>query len=457
MEKMHYHMVGIGGTGMSGLARILKAEGNVVTGSEITLTEITRALEGEGIPVACPQTGRNIPKKCDMGGCSAAVPKTNLEYKAAKRRRIAIRKYPEVVGEVMSGKSGIAFCGTHGKTSSAALASHTFAISGCDPTFLVGGDLVAYETNSRVGSGRHFIVEACEYQRSFLNLSPEAVVITNVEADHLDYYRNLDDIIAAFGAFAGKVPKKGLLVVNAADANAKEAIKGARAEVQTIGLCAKADWNARIVTSSPGRTRFEIRYRGRGLGVADLGLIGEHNVLNALGVAAVAHWAGLRSAEILHGMSTFRGVKRRFEVISGSLPVTVIDDYAHHPTEISKAIAAARLMFPDKEIWALFQPHQYSRTRFFLDEFAEVLAAADYVVIPNIYDVRDPASERKKVGPRDLVERIRKCGGRAEYTAGFAAALNLLEDELTPECALITMGAGDVNAVAYEYCRRLAG
>ncbi|MHC4663806.1 MAG: UDP-N-acetylmuramate--L-alanine ligase [Planctomycetota bacterium] len=457
MAGKHYHLIGIGGTGMSGLARILGTMGHCVTGSDIVETEITRALAGEGICVSSPHAGKNLPGKCDMVICSAAVPASNPELKAARKRKIKVRKYAEMLGDLMDGKTGIAFAGTHGKTTSASLAAHVFATAGADPSFLIGGELSGYNTNARAGSGEHFVVEACEYGRSFLNLSPKIAVITNIESDHLDYYRNLNEIIGAFHEFASRLPESGLVVINGEDENAAWAVKDIDAEVQTIGFDTFSDWTARVLPSAAGRTRFMAQFRGKVLGVADLGLLGEHNVANALGVIAALYHSGIRGAEILNGMSTFRGVRRRFEIISGKLPITVIDDYAHHPTEISSVIKSARLRFPGKQIWALFQPHQYSRTRFFFEEFAQSLVAADFVIIPNIFEARDSDKEKKSVSPRDLVNAIRKRGGDAEFTNGFEGALELLEEELTSDVVLLTMGAGDVNLVAYEFCRRQAG
>jgi UDP-N-acetylmuramate--alanine ligase len=286
---------------------------------------------------------------------------------------------------------------------------------------------------------------------------PKIAVITNIEPDHLDYYRNLNEIIGAFQEFASRLPSDGLAVISADDENAEWAVKDIKAEVQTVGFDSFADWSARILPSSAGRTRFMAQFRGKVLGVADLGLLGEHNVKNALGVIAALNYAGIKGTEILNGMSTFRGVRRRFEIISGGLPITVIDDYAHHPTEISSVIRSARLRFPEKQVWALFQPHQYSRTRFFLEQFAESLVAADFVIIPNIFEARDSDKEKKSVSPVDLVDAIIKRGGEAEFTNGFEGALKLLESELTSDVVLVTMGAGDVNLVAYEFCRRQAG
>jgi len=366
----------------------------------------------------------------------------------ARRRGLPVLKYAEFLGRLMSLREGIAVAGTHGKSTTTAMVAYVLAEAGLDPSFVIGADVPQLGGGSRVGSGPHLVAEACEYDRSFLHLAPWAGAVLNVEEDHLDYYRDLAEIRGAFADFAGRVRRDGVLVVGGADRARDEVAGGARSAVETFGLGGDWDWHAENLEADRGRFAFDIYRRGTLYTPVRLALAGRHHVFNALAAAALCHWAGAGPDAIRDALGRFQGAGRRMEVLGSSAGVTVVDDYAHHPTEIQVTLKAAVERFQPRRLWVVFQPHQHSRTRFLLKDFARALTVADRIIVPDIYFVRDSEQERQAVCSGDLVAEVQALGADALYLPDFDSIRRYLAESLGPGDVLMTMGAGDVWRLA---------
>jgi UDP-N-acetylmuramate--alanine ligase len=449
------HMVGIGGCGMSGLAALLHRRGWTVSGTDRASSIALARLAAAGVKISTRQTGAEIPPGTGLVVASAAVPADHPELAAARSRGLPIMKYAELLGHVMARHVGIAISGTHGKSTTSAWLTYVLKRAGLDPSFVIGAGVDQLDGSSGVGDGAHFVAEACEYDRSFLNLRPNSAAILNIEEDHLDCYANLDAIRATFVAFAERVSPQGLLLLNADDPATPQIAANHRGRVQTFGLDRPADWQATNLTLIDGRHECTLRHDGQDLGRVHVGLAGRHNVANALAVAALATDCGVPGDVVRDGLATFRGARRRLEFRGEVRGVRILDDYAHHPTEIRATLAAAQELYSPRQLWCIFQPHQHSRTRFLLEDFAHSFTAADHVVVPTIYFVRDSARDRETVSASDLVERIVAQGGDATHIADFDIIVDRLADALQPGDVVITMGAGDIWEVADALVRRL--
>ncbi|MCM8760455.1 MAG: UDP-N-acetylmuramate--L-alanine ligase, partial [Candidatus Omnitrophica bacterium] len=360
--------------------------------------------------------------------------------------------YPEAVGYVMEKRRGIAVSGTHGKTTTSSLIVSVLKSSGCSPSFLIGGEIKSIG-NSEAGSSDLLVVEACEYKRSFLNYRPEIGVVTTIEEDHLDYYRDIEEIKSAFRDFLNNVKK--FIVYCADDRNVLEVIKTLdRKDMISYGL-KNGKWRARNIKFLKDRAEFECIFEGKKEALIKLNLPGIHNIKNALAVIACARYLNLPWEGIKEGLERFSGVHRRCEILGKVGGITVIDDYGHHPTEIKCTLQSIRNMFPHNRLIVVFQPHQYSRTRFLLKEFAMSFSDADKVVVPDIYFVRDSLIEKKLVNARMLVEKIRKNGKEALYLPTFEEIVEYLYEIAKKSDIILTIGAGPVDKVAYGILKKL--
>ncbi len=447
----HVHMIGIGGIGMSGLARILLSGGCAVSGSDMQLTPTVRYLQKLGGAVHIGHDASNVSPETVVVVRSEAVEADNPEVVSAAARGLPVMRYAEALGDLMRDCRGVAVAGTHGKTTTTAMVAWILHCARFMPNFVIGGDVPALGGSSGVGNSDLFVAEACEYRRSFLNLAPEVAVINNIEEDHLDYYRGLSEIVEAFGEFAALTKPGGVIVVNRDDEDAMKAARRAPCRPVTVGLSEEADWYATGAESSYGFTSFEVFRHGKALGKFYLKMSGEHNVLNALAAAAVCNYLGVSDKLIVSSLAVFPGVCRRFEELGDCNGVAVVDDYAHHPTAVRATLKAAAEKYPGRRIWCVFQPHQHSRTRFLLDDFASSFADADVVVIPDIYFVRDSESERTLITSEDLVREITALGGNALYVPSFDEILGFLAENVRSGDLLLTMGAGDVNELAEAF------
>jgi UDP-N-acetylmuramate--alanine ligase len=448
-------MVGIGGSGMAGLAAVLLRRGAHVSGSDqLESAALVRLAQG-GASVTTHQAAESLPPETELVVASAAIPSQHPELTEARQRGIPVIKYAQLLGALMAQSHGIAVSGTHGKSTTTAWLALVLRKAGLDPSFVVGAESEQLGGGSGVGDGPHFLAEACEYDRSFLNLRPRAAVILNIEEDHLDCYENLAAITDSFRQFASLIPPNGSMVVNGQDYNCRAIADSLDVNVETFGCDGQDTWRATELNLRDGYYEYTAVHNGRPLGRVRLGIPGEHNVFNSLAVTALASHAGAGWAEISAGLREFRGAQRRLQIQGEAGGITVVDDYAHHPTEIRATLKAARERFAPRRIWCVFQPHQHSRTRFLLSDFARSFELADFVVVPRIYFVRDSERERQAVCAADLVEQIQATGGHAVHIPEFESILETLLRDGEAGDLVITMGAGDIWKVADELVQRL--
>ncbi|MFA5250975.1 MAG: UDP-N-acetylmuramate--L-alanine ligase [Phycisphaerae bacterium] len=448
-----FHFIGAGGTGMSGLAQLLIKHKAIVTGSDQMTSDVTEKLCEAGADIKIGHKEHNLDPASDAVVISAAIREDNPELKLARRENIRVYKYAQMLGELMDFYDGIAVSGTHGKSTTSGWIVHLLKQAGADPNFIIGAKISQLDSSSGVADGKYFVAEACEYDRSFLNLKPKIGCILNIEADHLDYYKDESEIVEAFEEFASGIKPGGVLIANGQDRNVAKVIQQLPGDrrCETFGLDESCNFYAKNLRLKNKLYSFDIYHNGKLLGAAKISLPGKHNVLNALAVTAIAVSAGLPPQQILQLLPEFTGVERRLMLKGQAGQITVLDDYAHHPTEIRASLAAIRQRYQPKRIWCIFQPHQYSRTRFLLDDFAESFKLADITIVPEIYFVRDSQEEKKEVNAQILVERVRANGTEAIFIDGFGNICDYLEKKTGPGDLVVTMGAGDIWKVADEY------
>lgn len=451
------HMVGVGGSGMSGLAGVLLRGGARVSGSDARMSITLARLADEGVRVFVQGDGHGLPADAEMVVASAAIPADHPELRAADERGIRVLRYAEMLGVVMKFKRGVAISGTHGKSTTTAWLSFVLRETGLDPSFVVGAAVEQLGGSSGVGGGEHFVVEACEFNRSFLNMNPTFAAVLNVEADHLDYYRDLDEIVGAFHDFLNSIRPDGLAVVNGDDPAARRALNGRESGIETFGLSAGNTWQAEDLALSGGCYAFNVLRQGQMLGRVALKIAGRHNVMNALAVIALASRLGVPWGPLSRALGEFRGARRRLEQRGVVRGVRVVDDYAHHPSEIRATLAAARERYTPQRVWAVFEPHQYSRTRRLADDFATAFEAADCVLLPDIYAARDTAEDRAAINSGQLATRIRAAGTQAVHIADHAGIIEYLAKHARSGDLVLTMGAGGIGKVADELVQRLGG
>lgn len=437
------YFAGIGGIGMSALAQLLLEDGKTIIGSDITKSQVTEKLELHGIHIEYTQDGTAIPPETDLLIYTDAIPTDHPERAAAFKRDIPQLSYFEAVGEYMQQFDyAIAISGTHGKTTTTALIANMLVDAGMDPTVIVGSMVRELKSNARAGSKKMIIVEACEHNEHMLKLKPDMIVLTNIEADHLDYYRDLDHIVSVFQKYVNHLPPNGVLVKNADDSECREL--GFDGTVITYGIDSDADVMATNMHASKKQqyftadaTEFALRIPGR------------FNVYNALSAVAVGRHLGVDDAHIKKTLHTFAGVWRRFEVLGEYNGATVISDYAHHPTAIHSTIKGAREFYPQRRIVVVFQPHQRSRTHKLFDDFVDSLAEADYAIVQEIYDVAG-REDGTSVSSQDIVNTLSERGKYAVYTDEVAATRKALDETIEKNDVVLVMGAGDIYKLAEE-------
>ena len=449
------HLIGIGGSGMRALAKTLLDCGAVVSGSEMGGGAIVDRLTEAGAEIHIGQKAENIPEDCLLVVHSAAIHEQNPELVGARDRGLEVLKYSQMLGRLMARKVGIALAGTHGKSTTTGMVAWALRDAGADPSFIIGASVEQVGGPSGVGAGRHFVAEACEFDRSFLNLSPYYAAILNIEEDHLDCYRDLSAIVEAFRAFAARVSPEGVLVANGDDRNVARATSSSACEVETFGLSERCKWRGVDLSLDRGRVTMDILYGGKRFGRLAMPLPGRHNACNALAATALLHHAGLGGEQIVSALGRFAGVRRRMTYKGSGRGVDVVDDYAHHPTEIQATLRAIRDYYRPQRLWCLFQPHQHSRTRFLLKDFARSFGSADEVILPDIYFVRDSDREKDYISSEDLVAQIRFNGGSARYLKTFDEIARFLRGELAEGDLVVTMGAGNIWEVADDIVRWL--
>ena len=450
----HLHFMGIGGVGMCGLAEVAHSSGATVSGCDIAASERTERLSALGIDIRLGHDPSHL-EGVDAVVYSAAVGAGEAELESARRRRIAVIRRAVMLGELMSTRRGVAVAGTHGKTTTTAFIGHLLTEAGLDPTVLVGGHARFARSNARIGGGELMVCEADEYDRAFLELRASVAVVTNIEPEHLDIYGSAAALEDAFVTFCNQTSVDGVVVVCRDDAGSWSLTERIDRRVVGYGFSAEAELRATRVRSGPTGSRFSVVRDGADLGEVEISLPGRFNILNTLAALAVGFEIGLGFDALAQGCPSFRGVARRFDVLGEKNGITVVDDYAHHPTEIVAVLEAARQVFPDHRLVVVFQPHLYSRTRDFAEAFARALLGADRVVVLPIY----PARERPIDGVDEglVVSAAIRLGHPAISTGPVPdEAIVSIDELLEAGDVLITVGAGDVHRVAEEWLRGAA-
>ena len=440
------HFIGIGGISMSGLAEILLKEGFPVSGSDSHASALTEHLEQAGARICIGQAASNIPEDCKLVVYTAAIHPDNPEYREAKRRGVPMLSRAELLGQLMRNyQTSIAVAGTHGKTTTTSMIASILLEEDADPTISVGGILPSIGGNIRVGGSEVFLTEACEYTNSFLHFFPTIGIILNIEEDHMDFFKDLNDIRRSFRRFAELLPVEGLLIINSDIPDYEEITEGLSCRVVTFGSSPDADYRAENTAYDTfGHPSFDLIRKTEKDGRRprfSLKVPGEHNVCNALASIALADALRIPEAAVEKGLLSFTGTDRRFQYKGEVNGVTIIDDYAHHPTEIRATLHAAA-HYPHRELWCVFQPHTYSRTKAFLKEFAEALSLADHVVLADIYAARE--TDTLGISSRDLERELAALGADVYYFPTFAEIEKFLSEKCMHGDMCITMGAGDV-------------
>ena len=442
-KPIRIYFIGIGGISMSGLAEILLSEGFTVSGSDRAPSDLTRMLEDRGVNVFYGQKKENLTKDIDLVVYTAAIKSDNPELLAAHKLNIPMLTRAELLGQMMKNyETPVAVSGTHGKTTTTSMISQILLSAEADPTLSIGGIYRPIGGNIRVGASELFVTEACEYTNSFLSFFPKIGIILNIEEDHLDFFKDLADIRNSFHRFAQLLPADGTLIINGDIERCEELTEGLSCKVITYGLSSGSDYSASQVTyDESGFPSFILSRQSGGERKFSLRVHGDHNILNALAAIALADLLGL-SDEVIHaGLAAFTGTDRRFEYKGQVNGVNIIDDYAHHPTEIRATLSAAA-QYPHRRLWCVFQPHTYTRTKAFLEEFASALSLADEIILADIYAARE--KDTLGISSETLQEKIRSLGHSCHYFPTFEVIENYLLKNCTKDDLLITMGAGDV-------------
>jgi UDP-N-acetylmuramate--alanine ligase len=452
IKKLHF--VGLGGIGMSGLAEILMDQGFIITGSDRAANDNTERLEGLGATLYVGHDARNVEPDVDVLVYSSAIPPDNPEILLAHHRKIPVIRRAEMLAEVMRLKYGIGIAGTHGKTTTTSMVSLVLMEGGVDPTVIVGGRLRGLAgSNARMGKGEFIVVEADEYDRSFLSITPTIAVLTTLETDHLDCYRDLEDIKSAFLQFVNKVPFYGFVVLCLDEPALQDIMPKIKKKIITYGLNGQADLQAVDIVHRLNTTKFLVLQGGKELGEIELQIPGKHNVQNALAAIAVGLELHVPFDLVKTGIEKFTGVFRRWEVKAEVGDIMVVDDYAHHPTEIKATLAGVKAGWRRRVI-CVFQPHLYSRTRDFYDEFGRSFFNADVLVLTDVYPAREEPIQG--VSGELIVNAAKELGHKqVHYVPDKKALPKFLMEIKQPGDIIITMGAGDIWKFGEEFIAQL--
>ena len=449
-KPCHAHFIGIGGVSMSGLAEILKKEGFTVSGSDMKESDTTKALEANGIKVFIGQVASNITDDIDFVVYTAAIHPDNEEYQMVVSKNIPLLTRAQFLGQVMDNyKYSVAVAGTHGKTTTTSMMAHIMLKASTDPTISIGGHLNAIDGNIRVGSSDYFVTEACEYTNSYHEFKAYASIILNIDNDHLDFFKNIENIAASFATFATKTQDGGILIVNG-DMKYRDqvidAVKDRDIKVVTFGKNDGNNYQAKnIRLNELGQPTYDLYIDGESKGEISLSVMGEHNAINSLSAIAASLYIGISMDDIREGLKLCHSADRRFQYKGTTEKgATIIDDYAHHPTEISASLAVATSV-KKNDLWVAFQPHTYSRTKAHLVDFAKALSVSDHVLLADIYAARE--KDDGTVSSKDLVNELKKLGCDAVYLGDFESIKNYFEKNAKNNDMLITMGAGNIDSV----------
>src|SRR4051812_8718335 len=446
------HFVGIGGIGMSGIAEVLLNLGYKVSGSDLKASTITHRLAGMGAVTFDGHRAENV-IAAEVVVTSSAIARDNPEVAEAHRHRVPVIGRAEMLAELMRLKYGIAIAGMHGKTTTTSMVAAVLAAGGLDPTVVVGGRVDAMGSNARLGKSQYLVAEADESDRSFLKLSPILSVVTNIDREHMDCYRDMADVENTFIEFMDRVPFYGMVVACNDDERTRALLPRVERRVVTYGIRKDSDFLVSEFSAEGSASRFHVSYRNKSLGQFEIHVPGQHNVLNATAAIAVGVGLDIAPDAIRQALKEFRGVDRRFQLRGSANGIDVIDDYGHHPTEIRATLAAARQCGYSR-VHVIFQPHRYTRTQLLIDEFAGAFHDADSVSILDIY----PASEQPILGVTGewLARRITEASGRkAEYSSSFADASTAIANEAKSGDMVLTLGAGNISQLGPQILEQL--
>jgi UDP-N-acetylmuramate--alanine ligase len=443
---MNIHFIGIGGISMSALAEICINKGYKVSGSDANESYLLEKLRSQGANIFIGHKKEHISDNIDMVIYTAAVHKDNAEMIAAKEKNKLTMNRAAFLGQIMREyKNSIAVSGTHGKTSTTSMLSTIFQYADLDPTILVGGNLSTIGGNVKIGNSDHFITEACEYVDSFLNFNPQIAIVLNIEEDHLDYFSGIDEIKASFNKFGKLLPKDGYFIINGDDENTEDILHEIKATVIKYGTDACNDATLKNINfNENGNGVFDLEFKGENLGTFELSVPGLHNIYNAAAAIFTAYVSSIDLELIRTNIKAYGGVGRRFEVKGNYNGALVVDDYAHHPTELKATLSAAKKMKQSK-LWCIFQPHTYTRTKSLLNEFAEAFYAADKVIITDIYAARE--QDPGDIHSKDLVEKLYQNNVDVTYISKFEDITDYLRDNVKDNDLVITAGAGPIYQV----------
>ncbi|MCG0274722.1 MAG: UDP-N-acetylmuramate--L-alanine ligase [Thermosediminibacteraceae bacterium] len=447
------HFIGIGGAGMSGIAKIVKELGYDVSGSDLKYSESLDRLKKMGAKVFIGHNAENV-KGADLVVVSSAIPPNNPEYVQAIKENIPVMHRADVLSLLMSQKKGIAVTGAHGKTTTTSMISLVLEKSGMDPTVVIGGELNDIGGNATLGKGDYMVAEADESDGSFLKLNPYIAVVTNIENDHLDYYKNMDVMKEAYRSFVTGIKKDGFALLCTDNEHVRDIMKGINVNYFTYGINYPADYMPKNISTNVNGvcSKFEVYYKDELLGDLELNVPGMHNIYNATAAVAVGHRLGLNIEDIANALKVFRGVKRRFQIIGDVGGVKVIDDYAHHPTEIKATLRAARLLNP-KKLFAIFQPHRYTRTKILAEEFGNAFDDADEVIVTRIFSAGEEPIDG--VSSMLIVEALKRKGKKVIYIDDKGEIPDYIVQKASRGDFVFTIGAGDIYTVAYDTVRKL--
>ncbi len=450
VKKVHF--VGIGGIGMSGIAEVLLNLGYEVTGSDLAESEVTQRLQKLGAEIFTGHQESNI-NSADTVVYSSAVKLDNPELNAARNKQITVIPRSEMLAELMRMKFGIAVAGTHGKTTTTSMIGEILTAAGLDPTIVVGGKVVNLNTNAKVGQGEYLVVEADEFDRSFLKLTPSIAIITTLESEHLDCYQDFNEIRKAFLEFANKVPFYGNVVLCISEKSVSDLMPDIKRPIITYGLAPEADLYAENLNFHENQSNFKVKVKGKKLGQVQLSVPGVHNVKNSLAAMAVGLELEIQWEIIKSALQNFKGVRRRFEIKGVKKEIMVVDDYAHHPSEIRATLAAAKQGW-NKRVIAVFQPHLFTRTRDFYQDFGHSFENSDMVVLMDIYPARE--TPIPGVTSQLIVETARQTGHpQVHYYPDKSQLLEFLKKNCRSGDMVITLGAGDIYKLGEQFLKEL--
>ncbi len=441
----HIHFIGIGGISMSAIAEVLLNLGYTISGSDMSPSKIVDKLRTKGITVQIGHSENNI-SDCDLIVYTAAIKNNNPELLKAKSLNIPIVDRAQMLGLLMKSFSeSVAVAGTHGKTTTTSMISLILEHSKFEPTIMIGGELDEIGGNVKIGGTDYFVTEACEYVESFLKFFPTMGIILNIDEDHLDYFKDINHIIQSFTKFAKLIPKNGYLIAFNDDENIRPLLSTLDCNIITYGDNSDSDFQARNISyNEKGYPTFDVYYKEDRIGKFNLSVLGKHNINNALAAIACCYTLKVPMNNIINSLNAFKGTHRRFDIIGEVNDITVVDDYAHHPTEI-KATLEATSKYPHNRVWCVFQSHTYTRTKALFKDFASSFDKADKIIITDIYAARE--KDTGEVSPKDLSKEICKYNKDSQYISDFNEIAKYIKDNIEPGDVVLTMGAGDVYKV----------